>query len=128
MILPERTQGLNCSVDAERLVLVTRVIPALGTDGKTEKEMLREYIKAIKSNRMPRIASQVLMLSPSKCFFTHSLGDCVFVKRLMGERTGLSPVSFLFGKVCLCFKDGHRKVIVPVSLAVLTKICVATSV
>lgn len=46
----------------------------------------------------------------------------------MGERPGFSLVSFLFGKVCLCFKDGHRKVIGQVSLAVLTKICVATRV
>lgn len=47
----------------------------------------------------------------------------------MGEiRSGFSPVSFLFDKVGLCFKDGHRKVTGKVSLAVLRKICVATGV
>lgn len=56
-------------------------------------------------------------------------GVYVFGKRLMGEiRSGFSPVSFLFGKVGLCFKDGHRKVTGKVSLAVLRKICVATGV
>lgn len=81
MILPERTQGMNCSVDAEHLVLVTRVTSALGADGKTEKEMVREYIKAIKSNRMPKIASQVLMVSPSKSHSLLILWGSMFLSR-----------------------------------------------
>lgn len=89
---------------------------------------MKEYIKANKSNRMCRITFQVWMVSPSQCFFIEFLEVYVFGKRLMGERPGFSPVSFLFGKAGLCFKDGERKVIGKFSLAVLTKICVATSV
>lgn len=43
-------------------------------------------------------------------------------------RSPFSAVSFPFGKLGLCFMDDHRRVIGSISLAMLTKIYVATGV
>lgn len=53
------------------------VASALGAGEKTDKRIVRECIKAVKSHRMPKAACQVLKVSPSQCCSSLSLGLCV---------------------------------------------------
>lgn len=54
------------------------------------------------------------------------IGALCLGKRWMVQiRSWFSDVSFPFGMLGLCFMDDHRRVIRSISLATLTKICVA---
>lgn len=68
MNLPKTTQGLSSSVDAVSVTIL--VASALGAGEKTEKRVVRECIKAVKSRRMHKAACQVLKVSPSQCCST----------------------------------------------------------
>lgn len=65
------------------------VASALGAGEKTEKGMVRECIKAVKFYKMPKTASQVLMVSPSQCCSAQQLELFMFWGEGGWDRSGV---------------------------------------